>query len=104
MNFKLSCLIVDDEPLSRQILIDYLHQHCPYISIQAQAESTYEAMDLIEQLAPDLVFLDIQLPNESGLEMLQRLRQKASLSIICSTVLRFLDNTSFSFPLKWSSA
>lgn len=84
MNFKLSCLIVDDEPLSRQILIDYLHQHCPYISIQAQAESTYEAMDLIEQLAPDLVFLDIQLPNESGLEMLQRLRNRDFMTVIYS--------------------
>lgn len=84
MNFKLSCLIVDDEPLSRQILIDYLHQHCPYVSIQAQAESTYEAMDLIDQLAPDLVFLDIQLPNESGLEMLQRLRNRDFMTVIYS--------------------
>lgn len=84
MNFKLTCLIVDDEPLSRQILIDYIHQHCPYLSVQAQAENTTEAMRMIDQLAPDLVFLDIQLPNESGLEMLQRLRERDFMTVIYS--------------------
>lgn len=84
MNFKLSCLIVDDEPMARQILIDYIHQHCPYLSVQAQAENTTEAMQIIEQLSPDLVFLDIQLPNESGLEMLHRLKERHFMTVIYS--------------------
>ena len=60
-------LIVDDERLARAELKRLLSQH-PEIVVVAEAASVADARDLLEKLAIDLIFLDIQMPEVSGLE------------------------------------
>jgi two-component system, LytTR family, response regulator len=64
-------LIVDDERIARQELRRLLAAH-PDVEIVAEARHSDEAEDLLERHDPDLLFLDIQMPGRSGLEMLER--------------------------------
>jgi two-component system, LytTR family, response regulator len=64
-------LIVDDERIARQELRRLLAVH-PDVEIVAEARHADEAEDLLERHEPDLLFLDIQMPGRSGLEMLER--------------------------------
>jgi two-component system LytT family response regulator len=64
-------IIVDDERLARQELRRLLSEHAD-VEIAAEARNADEAEDLLERHQPDLLFLDIQMPGRSGLEMLER--------------------------------
>ena len=63
-------LIADDEPLARALIREYLGAH-PEVHVVAEAQNGLEAARGIQDLAPDLVFLDIQMPKLTGLEVLQ---------------------------------
>lgn len=65
-------LIVDDERLARAELSRLLAAH-PEIEIAGEARNGEEALELIARFAPDLLFLDIQMPGMSGFELLERL-------------------------------
>jgi len=65
-------LIVDDERLARLELRRLLAQH-PEVEIVGEARSGEEALTLVPQLAPELLFLDIQMPGMTGFEMLERM-------------------------------
>ncbi len=65
-------LVIDDERLARKELIKLLNEH-PEIEVIGEAVNADEAMDLIEKLNPDLLFLDIQMPGKSGFELLEML-------------------------------
>ena len=65
-------LIIDDERLARKELIKLLNEH-PEIEVIGEAMNADEAMDLIEKMNPDLLFLDIQMPGKSGFELLEML-------------------------------
>jgi two-component system LytT family response regulator len=65
-------LIVDDEPIARRILRDEL-EHFPEVTVVGEAGDGKEALQRIEELGPDLVFLDLQMPVMSGFEVVQNL-------------------------------
>lgn len=65
-------LIVDDERLARTELARLLAVH-PEIEIAGEARNGEEALELIGRLAPDLLFLDIQMPGMTGFELLEQL-------------------------------
>jgi two-component system, LytTR family, response regulator len=65
-------LVVDDEPLARKDLLKMLSPYAQ-IEIVGQSGSGDEALNAIRELAPDLVFLDIQMPECDGFEVLERL-------------------------------
>lgn len=65
-------LIIDDERLARVELARLLAQH-PEVEIAGEARNGEEARELIQRLAPDLVFLDIQMPGMTGFEVLEQL-------------------------------
>jgi two-component system LytT family response regulator len=65
-------LIVDDERLARVELARLLAAH-PEVEIAGEARNGEEALDLIQKLTPDLVFLDIQMPGMTGFDLLERL-------------------------------
>ncbi len=62
-------LIVDDEELARRLTREYLRSHTD-IEIIAECENGLEAVEAISTLAPDLIFLDIQMPKLNGFEVL----------------------------------
>lgn len=70
----INCIIIDDETRSREALSKLLAKHCPDVNIIAKAEDTETAKDRILQLQPDLVFLDIEMPNSSGFELLNEIK------------------------------
>jgi two-component system LytT family response regulator len=64
----LRVLIADDEPLARHRIEDLLREE-PDVEVVARSEDGVEAMEAIRSLRPDLVFLDIQMPGASGLDV-----------------------------------
>jgi len=71
----LRTVIVEDEPHARERLKDLLAVMSD-IEVVAEAGDGAQAVDVIDRLQPDLVLLDIEMPGFSGLEVLQRLRQR----------------------------
>jgi len=71
----ITAVLVDDEPLARDELT-FLLNDFPEIEVAATASNGLEAVKLIEDLEPDLVFLDVQMPGLDGLGVIKRLREK----------------------------
>jgi two-component system, LytTR family, response regulator len=67
---SLTAIVVDDERLARRELTRLLTKH-PVIDIVGEASSVEEAAVLVRRLDPDVVFLDIQMPRQSGFELLE---------------------------------
>ncbi len=65
-------LIVDDERLARKELIKLLEDH-PLIEVVGEAVNAEEAIQLVNDLNPDLLFLDIQMPGKTGFQLLEEL-------------------------------
>ncbi|MBC5774322.1 response regulator [Pontibacter sp. KCTC 32443] len=70
----IKCLIIDDEPLARSIVAEYL-QHHPEITIAQECGDGFEGIKAIKQHQPELIFLDIQMPKINGFEMLELVEQ-----------------------------
>ena len=68
-----SCLIAEDEPLLREQLRFRLRAAWPELDVCGEAENGEEALHLFEDCQPDIVFLDIQMPILSGIEVARRL-------------------------------
>lgn len=66
----ISAILIDDEPLARTIVREYLQSY-PMIEILQECNDGFEGLKAIQQLHPDLVFLDIQMPKINGFEMLE---------------------------------
>ena len=70
---KFKTVLVDDEPLALERLERMLEQYDTAIDVVGTAQSGEEAVAVINRMRPDLVFLDIQMPEFSGFEVLERL-------------------------------
>ena len=64
-----TALIADDEPFMRESLRDHLHHLWPDLKIVAEAEDGPSALQKIESLRPNMVFLDIRMPGLTGLQV-----------------------------------
>lgn len=65
-------LIIDDEPGNIETLEHLLKTHCPNVEVAGSALNAAQALILISELKPDLIFLDIQMPGESGFHLLRQ--------------------------------
>lgn len=73
MNSEFTAIIVDDERPARLMLRSLLERYQATICLIGEAQNGKEAIELIEGKKPDLVFLDIQMPDMNGFEVLSRL-------------------------------
>jgi two-component system LytT family response regulator len=71
-------VIIDDEPLARSIVKEYLQQH-PQLQIAQECNDGFEGVKAIQQHEPDLIFLDIQMPKINGFEMLELIEQRPAV-------------------------
>lgn len=69
---KINCLIVDDEPIARQILREFV-EDLEWLYLVGEAETPLKAINLLAQYSIDLLFLDIEMPQMSGLELLKKI-------------------------------
>ena len=77
----MTALLVDDEPIARKVLRDDLEAE-GNVEIIGEADNGSFALTKILSLKPDIVFLDLQMPELSGLEVARRIRQGTHLPII----------------------
>src|SRR5438045_5185469 len=81
---KIPSVIVDDEPLARSNLLVLLRRD-PEIEVVAQCGSGIEALDEIRKSKPDLVFLDVQMPECDGFDVLEQLGEDQPRAIVFVT-------------------
>jgi DNA-binding LytR/AlgR family response regulator len=72
---SINCLIIDDEPLSRDVLRNYVEDH-PDLCLQAECKDAFEAMSQLEEKSVDLIFLDINMPKLSGINFYKSLNKR----------------------------
>ncbi|RZL37983.1 MAG: response regulator transcription factor [Pedobacter sp.] len=69
----MKAILIDDEISNLENLRTLLEKHCPQVSILATAQNVNDAVSVIEKHAPDLVFLDIQMGEQTGFDVLSQL-------------------------------
>ena len=79
-------LIVDDSKLVRQILTEILNQH-PQIEVVGAAEDPFEARDMIKQLKPDVLTLDVEMPRMDGITFLKNLMRLHPMPVVMLSTL-----------------
>lgn len=80
--------MVDDESLARALMLEHL-ANVPDLEVVGQAANGFEAVKLAEELNPDLIFLDIQMPKLSGFEVLELLGERAPAVIFTTAFDEF---------------
>ncbi len=69
----LRAIVIDDNEEIRQKNSTLIKDNCPNISVVGQADSVESGMKIIRELSPDIVFLDIEMPDGTGFDLLQKL-------------------------------
>lgn len=72
---KIKTLLIDDEPKALAILKNKIERLCPKLNIIAETQSPKDAITLINDLKPQLIFLDIAMPELNGFEVLKQINQ-----------------------------
>ncbi len=71
----INCIIVDDEQYARKLLAGYIEK-IPNLNLVKQCRNSFEAMQAMQESIIDLMFLDIQMPDLTGVEFLKTLKNK----------------------------
>src|ERR1041384_5173349 len=79
MNPLYRAIVIDDEPAARRLMKNLLEEHADVVGVIAEAGSGEEAVQKIEELNPDLIFLDIQMPDLTGFEVIEQLVHKPNI-------------------------
>lgn len=70
---EMNCIVVDDERLMRESLARFIEESCPALRLVGKAADTDEARTLLATRPVDVIFCDIRMPRESGIDFLTRL-------------------------------
>lgn len=71
----LKCIAVDDEPLALKLVETFIHQ-TPFLELICTCDNAVDAMGIIRETKPDVVFLDINMPNLTGMELARLLQDQ----------------------------
>jgi len=81
MNKPIRALVIDDERLARKDLIALLGAH-DQVTVIGEADDVPSAVEAIRALNPDLIFLDIQMPGDSGFDLLEKMDVEAQVIFV----------------------
>jgi two-component system LytT family response regulator len=98
----MKAVIVDDEELSRSLLREFLAGH-PEVEIVAECANGFEAVQAVNNLHPDLLFLDVQMPKLNGFEVLELIGQDVGVIFVTAYdqyALRAFDVHAIDYLLK----
>ncbi len=70
---NIKSIIIDDDPFIQDLLLDKLSQYIPEVNVMAMASSGIEGLEKIKTYQPDLIFLDVEMADMTGFEMLAKL-------------------------------
>ena len=68
---KIKSVIVEDELAAREVLKNYLSKYCPLVEVIGEAQNIKEAVPLLHELQPQLVFLDVEMPFGNAFDVLE---------------------------------
>ncbi|WP_405604749.1 LytR/AlgR family response regulator transcription factor [Polaribacter sp. Asnod1-A03] len=75
-NIKITCVVVDDEPMALNLVESYVEK-TPFLELKQKCSSAIEAMEFVKNNPVDLLFLDIQMPDLTGIEFSKMLPKEA---------------------------
>jgi len=78
-------LIIDDEPLARMVVQEYIQQYSSQIEVIQECNDGFEGLKAIQQHQPDIIFLDVQMPKINGFEMLELVDTDKQPAVIFAT-------------------
>jgi two-component system LytT family response regulator len=101
---RIRALVIDDEPLARDMIREMLASDSD-VEVVGECANGREAIEAIKSLAPDLIFLDIQMPEIGGFEVLESLEGRSSPYVIFATAydqyaVRAFEVHAFDYLLK----
>lgn len=107
----INAVIIDNELSARRMLKTQLNINCPQISIIGEADGVYTGIELIKKLCPQLIFLDIQMKDGSGFDLIEKfsLENLISFKIIFITAydhfaIKAIKYSALDYLLKPTSA
>ncbi len=68
---KIRSVIVEDEAAAREALKNYLNKYCPQVEVIGEAQNIKEAVPMLQELLPQLVFLDVEMPFGNAFDVLE---------------------------------
>ncbi len=100
----ITCIIIDDEGHSLEMLEWLIRTYCPNVQIEALCNSGEKGIEAIKKFNPDIVFLDIDMPGMSGFDMLEKLDQ-INFNVVFTTAhdkfaIRAFNYSALHFLLK----
>ncbi|AWA30231.1 DNA-binding response regulator [Flavobacterium magnum] len=86
---KIRALIVDDEINARSLLQHLLGEHCPEVTVVACAEDVRTAVKWINKQPVDMVFLDVEMPNENGFALFDYFNKPTFETVFCTAYSQY---------------
>lgn len=83
------CVLIDDEKNALEMMEWLLKTYCPQVEIAAMCDSSAKGIDAINRQKPDVVFLDIEMPNMNGFDMLEQFDKLFFDVVFCTAYDQF---------------
>lgn len=83
------CILIDDEKNALEMMEWLLKTYCPEVEIAAMCNSSEQGVEMISKLKPEVVFLDIEMPNMNGFDMLEKFETISFDVVFCTAYDQF---------------
>ncbi|GAB5398580.1 MAG: LytTR family DNA-binding domain-containing protein [Aureisphaera sp.] len=101
---NLEVVIIEDEEHSQELLHNLLHHYCPGVKVLGTCDSVIKSIELIKKTKPDLVFIDIELQDGNGFDILKEFPDYSFLTVFITGydkyMLKAIKHTAFDYILK----
>lgn len=81
MSEKLRCIVIDDEPIGKELIVDFV-KTIPFLELQASYDDPIDALTYLQSNEVDIIFSDIQMPKISGIDLIRSLTKPPSIIFI----------------------